>query len=173
VIGAMLADRCALAKGKLSAGGIAAIGLNHNRSPWRALLTGATDDDLDELTTHARDERCRLAWLEALGAGGTAVVRLDQRLRLWLAKLEVACATRRKSSHLRALALLAGAGPRSPPRAQPRPWGYRGRRPLGSSPKRARRTSCARSLKATPSAAMSSPRDAAKSGNTAEIQLSI
>lgn len=107
----MLADRCALAKGKLSAGGIAAIGLNHNRSPWRALLTGATDDDLDELTTHARDERCRLAWLEALGAGGTAVVRLDQRLRLWLAKLEVACATRRKSSHLRALALLAGAGP--------------------------------------------------------------
>jgi len=111
VIGAMLADRCALAKGKLSAGGIAAIGLNHNRSPWRALLTGATDDDLDELTTHARDERCRLAWLEALGAGGTAVVRLDQRLRLWLARLDTACASRRKSSHLRPLALLAGAGP--------------------------------------------------------------
>mgnify|MGYP000438031949 CR=1 FL=1 len=111
VIGAMLADRHAVAKGKLSAGGIAAIGLSHNRSPWRALLTGVTDDDLDELTTHARDERCRLAWLDALGAGGTAVVRLDQRLRLWLAKLEAACASRRKSSHLRPLVLLAGAGP--------------------------------------------------------------
>ena len=108
VIGAMLADRCAMAKGKLTAGGIAAIGLSHNRSPWRALLTGVTDDDLDELTTHARDERCRLAWLDALGAGGTAVVRLDQRLRLWLAKLEAACASRRKSSHLRPLVLLAG-----------------------------------------------------------------
>ena len=42
VIGAMLADRCAMAKGKLTAGGIAAIGLSHNRSPWRALLTGVT-----------------------------------------------------------------------------------------------------------------------------------
>ena len=50
-------------------------------------------------------------WLEGLAVGAAAVVRLDQRLRLWLARLDTACADRRKSSHLRPLALLAGAGP--------------------------------------------------------------
>lgn len=111
VIGAMLADRFAIATSKLSGGGIAVMGLHQNRSPWRALITGATDADLDELSERSRDERCRIAWLEGLAVGAATVVRLDQRLRLWLARLDTACASRRKSSHLRPLALLAGAGP--------------------------------------------------------------
>ncbi|WP_206245316.1 MarR family transcriptional regulator [Novosphingobium terrae] len=111
VIGAMLGDGFANCGDRLSAGGLAAMGLYQNHTPWRSLLTGATQDDLDELSLRARDERCRLAWLSGIAAGAMAVVGLDQRLRLWLAKLEATCASRRKSSHLRPLALLAGAGP--------------------------------------------------------------
>lgn len=111
VIGAMIAERCCVPDMRLSAGGIAAIGLMARQSPWRALIRGDTDDDLDAWTARARDERCRLAWLEALAAGANTVVSLDKRLRLWLAHLDAASAGRRKSSHLRALALLAGAGP--------------------------------------------------------------
>ncbi|WP_068090661.1 MarR family transcriptional regulator [Novosphingobium rosa] len=110
VMGAMLGDRFGIRNGKLSAGGIAALGLYRNRTPWRSLLTGATEGDLDELSERARDERCRIAWLNGIAAGAAAVLGLDQRLRLWHAKLDDECARRRKSSHLRALVLLAGAG---------------------------------------------------------------
>jgi hypothetical protein len=111
VIGAMLAERRALGDSRLTAGGLTAIGMKDRQVPWRALLQGNTDDDLDETSERARDDRCRLAWLEALAHGAQAVVSLDKRLRLWLAQLDAVCARRRKSSHLRALALLAGAGP--------------------------------------------------------------
>lgn len=111
VIGAMLAERYALADSPLSAGGIAAIGLHAAQVPWRALIRGASEDDLDEATEAGRDTRCRLAWLDGLARGAGSVIGLDQRLRLWLAQVERVCGTRRRSSHLRALALLAGKVP--------------------------------------------------------------
>lgn len=111
VIGAMLADRHCLPSSRLSAGGIAAIGLQQRHTPWLALISGAIEDEFDAISKAARDERCRRAWLEALTAGATEVIGLDQRLRLWLAQLEAACQDTRKSSHLRRLALLAGGGP--------------------------------------------------------------
>lgn len=111
VIGAMIAERCCVADTRLSAGGIAAIGLKARHAPWRALVGGQTDEDLAETSEQARDERCRITWLEALAAGAGAVVSLDKQLRLWLARVDAACEGRRKSSHLRALALLAGKSP--------------------------------------------------------------
>ncbi|NLR70399.1 hypothetical protein HGI47_05875 [Novosphingobium sp. ERN07] len=106
-----LAERHALNNAALSAGGITAIGLKSRNMPWRALVRGNSDDDFDELTETARDARCRAAWLDGLAAGAQTVVKLDRALRIWLERLDTACAGRRSSSHLRALCLLAGAGP--------------------------------------------------------------
>lgn len=111
VIGAMLAERYALQDERMSAGGLIAIGLKSTQVPWRALVRGHSHEELDEVSDEVRDTRCRLSWLNGVVTGCDTVVRLDQRLRLWLARLDEMCARRRKSSHLREVALLAGAGP--------------------------------------------------------------
>ena len=111
VIGAMLADRHCLPNSRLSAGGIAAIGLQQRHTSWLSLVSGALEDDFDAISETARDERCRRAWLDALTAGAQTAIGLDKRLRIWLAQLEAACQGTRKSSHLKRLALLAGRGP--------------------------------------------------------------
>jgi len=111
VVGAMIAERHCLQNSRASAGGIAAIGLKARRTPWRALVRGDVEDDFDALSKAPRDARCRLAWLQGLTAGALAIIELDKRTRLWLRHLDTVCAARRKSSHLRALALFAGSGP--------------------------------------------------------------
>ena len=109
VIGVMLGERFSLAGNKLTAGGMAAIGLMQKQIGWISLATGKADDEFDEPDVVGRTERCRLAWLEALTAGALAVVGMDQRLRIWLAKLDDACLLKRRSSHLRVLAEFAAA----------------------------------------------------------------
>lgn len=109
VIGVMLGERYSLAGNKLTAGGMTAIGLMQKQIGWLSLTTGKADDEFDEPGVAGRTERCRLAWLEALTAGALAVVGMDQRLRIWLAKLDDACLLKRRSSHLRVLAEFAAA----------------------------------------------------------------
>lgn len=111
VIGVMLAERHALGDSALSAGGIAAIGMKQRQTPWLRLCAGAADEDEDDLSQSASVDRCRVAWLDAMAAGATAIVRLDKRLRMWLAGLDAACAGTRKTSHLRKVVLLAARGP--------------------------------------------------------------
>lgn len=111
VIGVMLAERYSLPGERLSAGGIIAIGLKQRQTPWLSLAQGTRDDEHDDLSEAAQTERCRIAWLQASATGASSVVRLDKRLRHWLAKLDAACATTRKTSHLREVALLAARGP--------------------------------------------------------------
>lgn len=110
VAGVIIAERYGLPGAPLSAGGIAAIGLRSRHIPWRALVQGQAEVDYDDISEQARDERCRLAWLEALSAGADAVIAYDKRLRLWLVRLEAVSKTLRKSSHLRDVALMAGRG---------------------------------------------------------------
>lgn len=109
VIGVMLGERFALAGNKLTAGGLAAIGLMQKQIGWMGLATSKADDEFDEPDVVGHTERYRLAWLEALTAGAIAVVGMDQRLRIWLGKLDDACLLKRRSSHLRALAEFAAA----------------------------------------------------------------
>jgi hypothetical protein len=108
-IGVMLGERFSLAGNKLTAGGMAAIGLTQKQIGWMGLATSKADDEFDEPDVVGRTERYRLAWLEALTAGALAVVGMDQRLRIWLGKLDDACLPKRRSSHLRALAEFAAA----------------------------------------------------------------
>jgi len=110
VAGVIIAERYCLPGAPLSAGGIAAIGLRSRQIPWRALVQGHAEVEYDDISENARNERCRLAWLEALSAGADAVIAYDKRLRLWFAHLEEISKTLRKSSHLRDLALMAGPG---------------------------------------------------------------
>jgi hypothetical protein len=107
VIGVMLGERFALAGNTLTAGGLAAIGFTQKRIGWIGIATSQRDDVFDEPDRVGRDERCRLAWLEALTAGALAAVGIDQRLRMWLGKLDDVCLLKRRSSHLRALAEFA------------------------------------------------------------------
>ena len=109
VIGVMVGERFSLAGNKLTAGGMAAIGLMQKQIGWMGLATSKADDEFDEPDVVGHTERYRLAWLEALTAGAIAVVGMDQRLRIWLGKLDDACLLKRRSSHLRALAEFAAA----------------------------------------------------------------
>lgn len=111
VIGVMLAERYCLPGEMLSAGGLIAIGMKQRQTLWLSLATGSSEDEEDDLSEGAQIERCRIAWLQALAAGAVAVVNLDKRLRFWLANLDAASATIRKTSHLRKVALLAARGP--------------------------------------------------------------
>ena len=107
----MLAERYCLPGEMLSAGGLIAIGMKQRQTLWLSLATGSSEDEEDNLSEGAQIERCRIAWLQALAAGAVAVVSLDKRLRFWLANLDAASATTRKTSHLRKVALLARARP--------------------------------------------------------------
>lgn len=111
VVGVMLAERYALANASLTAGGLVAVGLKRNGTPWRTLVQCAGADDLEGSSLAARDRRCRLAWLNALASGADEVIALDKRLRMWLGKVDAACEGRRRSSNLKALALLAAKRP--------------------------------------------------------------
>ena len=108
VIGVILAEHYALSNETLSAGGIVAIGFKRHGTSWRTLVQGAVEDDLDEISVEAAEFRCRNAWLAGLQAGAEHVISLEKRIRIWLAKLDDACQSRRKSSNLRSLVLLTG-----------------------------------------------------------------
>ena len=107
VIATMLADRVATGPNGFSAGGIAAIGIIAREIPWVRLLNGRDDEEADDLLPPGQTVQVRLAWLDALAQGGTAVVEIAQRLSLWQQVLEDTCAGKRRTSHLRALAQLA------------------------------------------------------------------
>jgi hypothetical protein len=66
-----------------SSGGVGALGIMERRLPWARLLRGAPDEDADDLRPTGVTMQIRLAWPEALHAGGIAVVALAQRVTLW------------------------------------------------------------------------------------------
>lgn len=111
VIGVMLGERCVAPVRRYSAGGIAAIGLAQRQIPWLGLLADRDDGEADDLSAPGLTARRRQAWLEALAAGGMAVVELARRVNHWARVVETACATKRSSSRLRRVAELAAESP--------------------------------------------------------------
>lgn len=95
----------------MSAGGLAAIGIQTEYIAWKAIIHGKVDDDLDETSVAARDSRVMSAWLDAITAGAEQVVRLDGGLRLWLTRLDELSAEPRQSLAFRKIALFVAARP--------------------------------------------------------------
>lgn len=111
VIGAMLAERYALPTSALTGGGIAAIGLYREHIPWRSRVAYSHQEGEEDLCSAGRDTRVQFAWLRALRAGAERTAELGTALRIWLQRLDAHCLTVRKTSHLRALCLLAARSP--------------------------------------------------------------
>jgi AraC-like DNA-binding protein len=95
----------------LSAGGLAAIGIQTEYIAWKAIIQGQVDDDLDDTSISARDTRIMSAWLDAVTAGAQQVIRLDKGLRLWFARLDELSAEPRQSLAFRKVALFVAARP--------------------------------------------------------------
>lgn len=111
VIGAMLAERYALPASPLTGGGIAAIGLYREQIPWRSRVAFNQAEFEENLCGATRDSGIQLAWLRALQAGAEHTLALAGALKPWLARLDEVCQTVRRTSHLRALCLLAAGSP--------------------------------------------------------------
>lgn len=111
VIGVMLGESCVKPVRRYSSGGIAAIGLSQRQLPWLGLLAERDDGEADDISAPGLTARRRHAWLEALAAGGIAVVELARRVDQWTQVVETACATKRSSSRLRRVAELAAEAP--------------------------------------------------------------
>lgn len=110
-IGAMLAEQYALPAAVQSAGGIVAIGMAGCQTPWMRLVAGMGEDDEDDLYLGNSIAQRRMAWLGAAAEGAKVLIALDRSVRRWQQLLDEACAQRRSSSRLRAVAELAASGP--------------------------------------------------------------
>lgn len=95
VIGVILGEICVKPVRRYSSGGIAAIGLSQRQLPWLGLLADRDDAEADDISASGLTARCQHAWLEALAAGGMAVVELARRVDQWTQVVETACATKR------------------------------------------------------------------------------
>jgi hypothetical protein len=109
-IGLILGD-CWSVNHDLSAGGLAAIGIQSEYIAWKAIIHGKIDDDLDETSIAARDSRVMSAWLDAITTGAEQVIRLDLGFRLWLGRLEELSARPRQSLAFHKVALFVAARP--------------------------------------------------------------
>lgn len=111
VVGAMLGEQYALAGSRLSAGGIAALGLLRANIPWRRHVAVDLAEIEVDLCGTSRDTRIQLAWLRGLRAGAEAALQLASRCRLWLDRVHQVSAGLRRTSRLRDVCLHAALSP--------------------------------------------------------------
>jgi hypothetical protein len=108
VTGVMIGDLYATARSRLSAGGVAAIGMKRQQLYWIRAVGG---DDDDDLTSANQIEGWRRAWLSSMTEGARAILELDDRLRRYWHRVETSAVYARKSSRMKDLIELVAKRP--------------------------------------------------------------
>ena len=108
VTGVMIGDLYATARSRLSAGGVAAIGMKRQQIYWMRAVGGDDDDDLKNAN---QVEAWRRAWLSSMTEGARAILELDDRLRRYWHRVESSSVYTRKSSRMRDLVDLVARRP--------------------------------------------------------------
>lgn len=111
VLSTMLGDRLVAASKTYSNGGIAAIGIMRRQIPWRGLVAASGGHNGDDPQNEFSLEQRGLNWLEALTAGGEAVIQLAQRVDRWWEFVREACTAKRTTSRLVQVAEIAANYP--------------------------------------------------------------